>query len=226
MNNKKPLIITAIILILLIGGFAAIALKDRFPQIQDWLLSLGVWALPAFISMYVGASIIGIPSAILMLASGSLFGFFKGWGIVSLADTLSVVLCYGLGRTIARQWVKKWISNRKQFVALDRAVEHKGWKIVLFARLSPLLPSNILNYGFSLTKINFWHYLFFTWVGMLPVTGFYVYLGSLGGNLMRGQQSPGQLGLQLLGLGATILAIIYTTRLAKKTLSESLEAED
>lgn len=225
LTNKKLLTLAAIVVILIIGGVAVFPLKEGFPQIKVWLQSLGVWALPTYVSIYLAASIIGIPSAIFMLAAGALFGLFRGWLIVSLADTASALACYGLGRTIGRKWVKKWISKRSQFVALDRAVEHKGWKIVLLTRLSPVLPSNILNYGFSLTKINFWHYFLFTWLGMIPVTGFYVYIGSIGGGFLRGNNSSGQLALQSVGLGATLLAVIYTTRLAKKILSTTLEAE-
>jgi uncharacterized membrane protein YdjX (TVP38/TMEM64 family) len=81
------------------------------------------------------------------------------------------------------------------------------------------VPSNILNYGFSLTKVKFWHYFFFSWLGMLPVIGLYVYLGSAGANLASGGNTPGKIALQVFGLGATAVAVVYTTKLAKKTLS-------
>jgi hypothetical protein len=124
-----------------------------------------------------------------------------------------------LGRTVARKFIKKWIAKRPQFTELDKAVGRKGWKIVFLTRLSPIVPSNILNYGFSLTKINFWQYFFFSWLGMLPVIALYVYLGSAGANLASGGNTPGKMALQIFGLCVTVGAVTYTTKLAKKTLS-------
>ena len=119
---------------------------------------------------------------------------------MSFADTLSVATCYLLGRTVARKKVSKWLNKRPHWGKFDRAVAEKGWKIVFLTRLSPIVPSNVLNYGFSLTKINFWLYLFVSWLAMLPVIALYVYLASVGINLLSGNHTTIQnkLWLQLL----------------------------
>lgn len=192
---------------------------------QDWLESLGYWTLPTYIGIYLIATLVGLPSVFLFVAAGSMFGWLKGSIVVSCADTLSIAVCYILGRTIARKAIKKWLSRRPRFAHLDRAVERKGWKIVLLTRFSPILPSNILNYSFSLTKINFWHYLVASWLGMLPAIALYVYLGSVGVNLIQGQSSSAQTILSISGSITTFIALIYTTKLAKKTLSEAANSK-
>jgi uncharacterized membrane protein YdjX (TVP38/TMEM64 family) len=218
LTQKKVWLIIATVAIA-IAVLSLLPVGDWLTDVKHWLVTLGPWAVPAFIVIYIVATVLGLPAVVLFLSAGTLFGFFKGFVAVSIADTLGASVCYLLGRTVARQPLKKWMAKRPQFAALDKAVARKGWKIVFLTRLSPIVPSNILNYGFSLTKVKFWHYFFFSWLGMLPVIGLYVYLGSAGANLASGGNTPGKIALQVFGLGATAIAVVYTTKLAKKTLS-------
>jgi len=224
-KHWKKLIIVALALVSLYISLKFLPLQDWLVQIKDWLTRLGVWAMPAFILIYILATVAGLPVALLMLLAGTLFGLIEGTISVSIADTLGAAACFFLGRTVGRKRIKKWMAKRPQFIQLDKAVARKGWKIVFLSRISPLLPSNILNYGFSLTKVNFWQYLFFTWLGMLPIIALYVYLGAFGGGLLSGGGN-GKLVFQILGLLATIGGVVYTTRLAKKTLATDEDSQD
>lgn len=205
---------------------STLPLKDWFIDVRGWLVSLGPWAMPAFILLYLVATVVGLPNILLILLAGTVFGLGKGIVSVSIADTLGAIVCFLLGRTIARQRIKKWISKRPHLVELDRAMGKKGWKILLLTRLSPMVPSNVLNYGFSCTKVNFWQYCFFSWLGMLPVIALYVYLGSFGVALLQDGFTPQKLALQSVGLVLAIGAAIYTTRVARKALTPSCPAED
>ncbi|MEL6441589.1 MAG: VTT domain-containing protein [Cyanobacteria bacterium J06621_8] len=195
-------------------------------QANHWLGSLGQFTYPAFIIIYLSATLVGLPAIFLFLAAGSLFGFVPGVAIVSFSDTLSVAVCYFLGRTVASKKVHQWIAERPQWGEFDRAVTKKGWKIVFLTRLSPIVPSNVLNYGFSLTKINFWQYLFVSWVAMLPVIGLYVYLASVGTNLLSGNQDPRQICASIFGIVTALTAIVYTTKLMYGTLFQPKSASE
>ncbi|MBW4473346.1 MAG: TVP38/TMEM64 family protein [Stenomitos rutilans HA7619-LM2] len=218
---------------LLIGGCILLALlastlplKDWFTVLKDWLAKLGPAAMPAFIAMYLFATVLGFPNILLILVAGTIFGLAKGTLTVSIADTLGAIVCFLLGRTIARQRIKKWISKHPRFAQLDQAVGKKGWKILLLTRLSPLVPSNILNYGFSCTRVNFWQYCFFSWLGMLPVITLYVYLGSFGIALLQEGLTPRKLALQTGGVVLAMGAAVYTTRLAQKALKPTCASEE
>ncbi|WP_052055504.1 TVP38/TMEM64 family protein [Myxosarcina sp. GI1] len=189
-------------------------------QSQDWLSSLGYGAYPAFIILYLLSTSIGLPTIFLFIGAGSLFGFIPGSLVVSVADTLSIAICYVLGRTIARKKVNQWISDRPEWKKFDRTVAEKGWKIVFLARLAPVLPSNLLNYGFSLTEINFWQYLLVSWLGTVPVIALYVYLASVGANLLSGNNDPRQIIFSIIGAIAAVAALIYTTKIIRNTFSK------
>ena len=195
-------------------------------QANNWLSSLGYFSYPAFVIVYLSATLVGLPAIFLFLAAGSLFGFVPGLILVSFSDTLSVAVCYQLGRTVARKKVSEWISERPQWGKFDRAVAKKGWKIVFLTRLSPIVPSNILNYGFSLTKINFWQYLFVSWLAMIPVIALYVYLASVGKNLLSGNNDPRQITASIIGIVTSVMAIAYTTKLMYGTLISKGDRDD
>ena len=87
-------------------------------------------------------------------------------------------------------------------------------------------PSNILNYGFSLTEINFWQYLFVSWLAMIPVIALYVYLASVGKNLLSGNNDPRQITASIIGIVTSIMAIAYTTKLMYGTLIPKGDRDD
>ncbi|MGP1371559.1 MAG: TVP38/TMEM64 family protein [Almyronema sp.] len=215
---------------LIVLGIAVVVLlslllptKEWAVAIDQWLKSLGPLAFPAFVAIYVVATVCGLPNVIFVLVAGTVFGLLNGVLSASVADTIGAIACFVLGRTLIRRQVKAWIGQNSQFDRLDQAVAKKGWKILLLSRLAPMIPSNVLNYGFSLTQVKFWQYLLCTWVGMLPVLSFYVYIGYFGMSLLGRDTKPGVLVLQIGGLLAAIAAAIYTTRLAQKALSNDAE---
>ena len=152
-RSKKFLLLSLAVGLIALLTFI-LPIQEWSVGVRDWLKSLGNWAIPAFVIVYVLASVVGFPNIVLILVAGTVFGLAKGIASASVADTLGALACFFLGRTIARQRIKKWIEQNPQFVQIDRAVGEKGWKILLLSRLSPLIPSNILNYGFISSRLK------------------------------------------------------------------------
>jgi uncharacterized membrane protein YdjX (TVP38/TMEM64 family) len=143
------------------------------------------------------------------------------WGsiYVSVAATLAILI----GRYFVRQWVAARLANYPKFKAVDETVARQGWKIVALTRLSPVFPFNLLNYAFSLTNVGVRDYVLASWVGTLPGTIPYVYLGSLAGDLKRvatggTQRSAAEWALYAIGLLATIAVTVYITRVSNRAL--------
>lgn len=218
--RKKRLWASVAIATCLIILISRLPIASFLGQASHWIASQGEWAIPIFIVVYVIAAVCGIPNIVLILAAGPLFGFMEGFMSASVADTLSIAACFLIGQTAGRRWLTNVVKEDSRFHKLDRAFARKGWKIVLLTRLSPVLPSNLLNYGFSLTKIDFRQYLFFSWLGMLPVIFTYVYIGTFGASILTLDQSPHRLVFQGLGLAATVGVMVYTTQLATSALKE------
>ena len=100
-----------------------------------------------------------------------------------LNATLGSTATFLLGRTLARDWAAAKFKSNAKFDSIDRAVATNGFKIVLLTRLSPIFPYNLLGYMYGLTGVRLRDYVLASWIGMLPGTLLYVYLGSAAKNL-------------------------------------------
>ncbi|MCI0539695.1 MAG: TVP38/TMEM64 family protein [Verrucomicrobiales bacterium] len=213
--------------ILLVVGAALITLFTTFDVrglLRDALVAIerfGAWGPVLFVVVYVLATVLFVPGSALTLGAGALFGV--GWGsvYVSLASTLGATAAFLVGRYLARGGVAKKIEGNPSFAAIDRAVAHEGWKIVGLTRLSPVFPFTLLNYAFGLTRVKLRDYVLASWIGMMPGTMMYVYLGSVARAGAAGQnKSPAEWALYGVGLLATIVVTVFITRIARRTLAK------
>ena len=217
-----------ILLILAIVAIAVLAhyfhLGQVFSAMLDRIRDLGPLAPVLFIIIYILGAILFVPGSVLTIGGGVLFGLVRGSIYVSIGATIGATAAFLIGRYLARNWVRSQLEGNPKFAAIDQAVGREGWKIVLLTRLSPVFPFNLLNYSFGLTGVSLRDYVLATWIGILPGTILYVYLGSLGGTLAHSGSSrhtPAQWALDAVGLLATVGVAVYAGRLASRALRES-----
>ena len=213
---KLAAIITAVVV-----AVKTLPLADALRATATWIESLGFWAPIAFIVIYALSVVLFLPGSVLTAAGGALFGVVYGSIYVSVASTLGASLAFLIGRHLARGRIENKIANNERFAAIDAAVAKEGWKIVGLTRLSPAFPFTLLNYGYGITQVKFRHYLVASWIGMMPGTVLYVYLGSLGKAAGEGR-SPAQWAMYGVGLVATIAVTVYITKIARKALKQRI----
>jgi len=193
----------------------------------QWVESLGVAGGIVFIGIYIVAAVAFLPGSILTLGAGVLFGVLLGSIYVFIGATLGAIAAFLVGRYLARGWIGKKIEGNQKFAAIDKAVAHEGFKIVLLTRLSPIFPFNLLNYAFGITGVSLKDYALAS-VGMFPGTVMYVYIGSLAGDIARiGTESQPtdptiQWVIRIVGFIATVAVTVYVTRIARKALAEKV----
>ena len=127
-----------------------------------------------FVGLYILGVVAGIPGSALTVAAGGLFGSFLGVILVSFASTIGASFSFLIARYFAREAIANWLSRREKFKRSGCNDRRHGAMIVAITRLIPIFPFNFLNYGFGLTKIPFWTYVFWSWLCMLPGTVLYV----------------------------------------------------
>jgi uncharacterized membrane protein YdjX (TVP38/TMEM64 family) len=199
--------------------------RDTLASFLDWVHGIGPWGAVLFAAAYVPAAVLLVPGSLLTLGAGFVFGLAKGTAIVSLGSTAGAAAAFVVGRSLAHDWVIRRMADRPKLAAIGHAVESEGFKVVLLTRLSPVLPFNLLNYAFGLTGVPLRTYVLASWIGMLPGTIMYVYLGSAANSLaalLAGEtpQSAGQQVLFAVGLTATVAVVIIVTRTARRRLNE------
>lgn len=216
----------AVVAALVAAGWA-FDLQEGLRRALAWIDGLGLLGAAAFALLYVLACVLLIPGSVLTLGAGFLYGVVKGTVLISVASTLGATAAFLVGRYLARDWVAKKTAGNPRFAAIDEAVGREGWKIVGLTRLSPVFPFNLLNYAYGLTKVSLRHYFFASWIGMLPGTVLYVYLGSLAGSLAAlgtgsSERTPAQWAGYAVGLLATVAVTVYVTRIARAALAKKV----
>jgi uncharacterized membrane protein YdjX (TVP38/TMEM64 family) len=216
----------------------AIALTVIFAPVADWFVALVTWieanraiAWPMYVAAYIIATVLLLPGSILTLAAGFVFGLPLGVALVSLSSVLGACCAFIVARYLARDWIAARIAEVPRFSALDTAVGKDGFLIVLLVRLSPIFPFNLTNYSLGLTSVRFRHYLLASWIGMLPGTILYVYIGTLALNIA--ELASGNVGafdtgpwLLIVGFIVTLLLAVVITRRATAVLRRQLEIQD
>jgi uncharacterized membrane protein YdjX (TVP38/TMEM64 family) len=223
----KSRLIVSLLLIVAVGAIVAfrsgIDVREQAEQFINALRSQGAWGLVWLALSYTPASLLFFPASLLTLGGGYAFGLVKTTVAVSLGSTLGATAAFLAGRTLLRGFIEHKVSSDARFRGLDQAVADQGFRIVILTRLSPVLPFNLLNYAFGLTRVRLRDFVLASWIGMFPGTVLYVSIGAAAKNLSdilagRSEGSVGQKVLFGVGLLATLAVSVMLARIAKKAL--------
>src|SRR5438128_12650029 len=231
-NEKKSALIRLIALVVFI---IALFLAMRFLPVQpwlrdfnDWIGRMGVAGIFIFIIVYAVATVLLAPGAILTIGAGFAFGLWKAFLAVSAGATLGAALAFLVARFIARDKVEAIAQRNEKFRNIDTAIGKQGAKLIFLLRLSPVIPFNLSNYFYGLTAVKFWPYVLASWIGMMPGTFLYVYIGTVskaavgaaaaGEGMKHGWQYWTFTGV---GLAATIIVTVWVTKIARDALRDT-----
>ena len=230
MKSRTRLTILVLIAVgLLVAGYF-LEVPRYLRQLLDWIDGIGPTAPVVFIAIYIVVTVFFVPGSILTLGAGALFGVLWGTIYVSVGSTLGATAAFVVGRYFMRDWVASKVSQSERFSAVDDAIGREGGKIVFLLRLSPIFPFNLSNYAFALTKVSLGSYMLASWLGMIPGTIMYVYIGSLIESIaalgVEGRsRTTAEWILYVVGLLATVAVTVYVTRIARRAIKERVGDE-
>jgi uncharacterized membrane protein YdjX (TVP38/TMEM64 family) len=202
--------------------------REHLTELLARIDELGAWGPVLVGALYIPAAVLMAPGTPLTLGAGFAFGPLRALVAISIGSTLGACAAFLVGRYLARPWVERAFAGSAKFRAIDRAVGSYGFWIVLLTRLSPVFPFNVLNYTYGLTSISFVRYAFASWLGMLPGTLMYVYLGSAARSLAEAASGetaarPAAQAFFYVGLVLAVVVSVVVTRIARLALSEAIE---
>eukprot|EP01018_Ginkgo_biloba_P027012 Gb_21365 [translate_table: standard] len=225
-----------LLLLLLVAVFATACLtlpmEKMLKEFLVWIdKNLGNWGPLVLAVAYIPLTVLAVPASILTVGGGYLFGLPIGFIADSIGSTVGATAAFLVGKTIGRSYVVSKLKDYPQFRAVAIAIQRSGFKIVLLLRLVPLLPFNMLNYLLSVTPVNIWEYMLASWIGMMPVTLAFVYVGTTIKDLSDITHSWREISttrwiLLTIGLVASVVLMILVTKVARKSLDKALLEND
>ncbi len=114
----------------------------------------------------------------LYILSGVLFGSVKGFLICLLGDILGSSICFWIGRKYGMRVVRKFVGETlyiKVQSFVDILIDTKSF---IKARIAFISLPEILAYGASLSKINFYKFILLHTLFYIPIDFILVFFGS------------------------------------------------
>jgi len=148
-------------------------------EIRAAIQSVGFLAPLLYLLIYSIAPVFFVPGWIITIAGGLAFGPLWGTVLTVVGATIGATLAFFVGRFLGRGFVTRLLKEKfKSVASLDEKAASRGFEVVFFLRLIPLVPFNVLDYMAGISKIGARDYILGTFLGIIPGTFAYVFLGS------------------------------------------------
>ncbi|MCQ9208758.1 MAG: TVP38/TMEM64 family protein [Omnitrophica bacterium] len=135
--------------------------------LRDYIQGFGKLAPIIYILAYSLNTISVLPPiAGLSLAAGLAFGSLWGAIYLMIAALIGTSCTFFISRFFGRGFVERLLKGR--FKNLDDLLKRRGFITVLFFRVVPLVPYEVLNYAGGLSKMRFRDYFFASFLGLIP----------------------------------------------------------
>ena len=214
------------IILLIVAAVLTYFLFDNTQQIDNWVTSMGSLGPIVYLIFLSAAVVLRFPTPILKVFSGALFGFGLGSLINFAASILGGFIAFIIGRWMLRESIEKLISRNKKIATIEKALAEDGMRVSILVRLSPILPDEWLNYALSTTSLSMKDFLISN-ISSILYALVYAYYGSVLGNLAFSSagidgfnRTPLWWAMTVIGILATVVVTLYTTRIAVKALEK------
>lgn len=206
---KKVLLLSAVVVFSILAFIFREKLLELFTQLEAQSKVNPFMIAGILIALKSVAPPLGFPGTPLTLITGSIFGVWIGTLVAIIGNTIGATLAFLLARYIFQDYTKKLISKYPRIEKYTSRLEKHGLSTVLFLRLVPLFPFNIINFLLGVTPLPLRVYVLGSFIGMIPGTFLYVYLG---GSLQM--LSPLNITLSIIGIIAlTLIGKYYEKRI-------------
>lgn len=187
--------------------FAAVALTGELSadRVRDTVEDVGALAPLAFIFVSALLTVAMFPGPLLAGASGLLFGAALGTPVSIVAATLGASLAFSLSRRFGARSVDELSGHRLRVV--QDFIAQRGFLAVLYARILPAMPYNMVNYAAGLTRVPLPTFAAATAIGCAPRAFAYTTLGGSLSNLDSPEAIAAFAVLVLMGIGGMAVAL-------------------
>jgi uncharacterized membrane protein YdjX (TVP38/TMEM64 family) len=189
---------------------------------MEWIAQSGWTGVAGFITLYTLTCVFFLPGSVLSVGAGAVYGFWFSTALVTISSTVGAMVNFLTSRYLARSWMQKRLGRSAKFRALDKAVSTEGGRIILISRMSPVVPHSLVSYAAGLIRISFRRFTLASFVGFIPQSAAYTYVGAVVGKAVRTSagvtpHDPVTWALYGLGLVATLAVTVLTTRTARRS---------
>jgi uncharacterized membrane protein YdjX (TVP38/TMEM64 family) len=158
------------------SGLVWLLLGGDLDTVRSLVESTGAWGPVVYVVLHVLLTLVPVSKNLLAGVAGALFGFTGGIALSWVGSVVSALVGFAVARRLGREAVAEMTGPRISRV--EDVLRHQGVVAVLVARLTPVLPFTVVNYGAGVSAVSLRDYLVGTAVGVLPGSVGYAALGA------------------------------------------------
>lgn len=205
-------------------GDSRAALKEYVGE--NYLLSAAI-----FIAAYIAAVAFSLPAAtILTVFGGFLFGWLAGGLMVVIAATIGACILFLAARSAFGGFLRDKVGGRA--AALAEGFKQDAFSYLLVLRLAPVFPFFFVNIAPALFDVTLRTFAAATFLGIIPGTFAYAFLGQGVDSVLDAAQSSGtqasisdlvtpQITLAFAGLACVAAIPIIIKKLRRRPAGEA-----
>ena len=153
------------------------AVRGDTEEVRTSIDELGIAGPLLILAMALIHTVVFYPAEIVNAAAGFAYGFFPALALVMFGWLLSGLICWGIGRSVARPLLDRWFGAER-FERTEATIERGGATLMLAVRLIPILPFSLVSYAAGAARVPVWRFVWTTTLGYLPITALSVYFGT------------------------------------------------
>lgn len=153
------------------------SLQGDTASVREDLRALGASGVLMVVALGMLHTVVWYPAEILDAAAGYVYGFGPALALVMAVWVVSGLLAYYVGRHAARPLLYK-LAGEDRFLRLERLIHRGGAPFLLACRLVPIVPFSLTGLVAGAAHVPVWRFTWTTAVGYLPITAYFIYLGS------------------------------------------------
>lgn len=173
---KKNTLIKLTFLVLWLSLIAVVAIQlwqsglplTAYPQlVASKVTQFGIWSPIVFILLFAVRPLIFFPATILSLSAGLLFGPYKALLILIVAENLSSLISYSIGRYLGSSLFNKAEEQHAFLKKFSNRLHKNEFLTILTLRLL-FAPFDLLGYFAGINKVSYPTFAVATAIGILP----------------------------------------------------------
>lgn len=148
----------------------------HFHDVAIYIRNQGAMAVLIYLVIYALKPILlVIPTNVIAILGGTIFGPVKGTILTSLGFAISGTIAFFLSRFLGKDFVQGLLG--KKMLKAEDNIEKNGFRIITVLRMIPVMPYDPFSYACGFTKINYRTFILASVLGVLPETICYSVLG-------------------------------------------------
>ena len=147
--------------------------------VQSTVESTGAWGPVAYVALHVLLTLVPVSKNLLAGVAGALFGLAGGIALSWVGAMVSAVVTFAIARRLGRAAVASMTGPRIDRV--EEIMRQQGLLAVIIARVTPVIPFTVVNYGAGVTAVSTRDFVLGTAIGIVPGTVGYAALGASAG---------------------------------------------